>query len=79
LLAPPTPAFRARGIGGRFNGEDPTVACSIFDQKFNAGVEVQYIGRNQSTLAYRLDALRRFGDAPPVGHCGGRYRGRRQA
>jgi hypothetical protein len=66
------PEFLTRNPGGRFKGQDPTVAVDVLQAKWVPGAEVVYIGKADDA-GRRLKQFARFGAGEPVGHWGGRY------
>lgn len=67
-----TPRFLDVNPGGRFKGQDPTVAVETLRGNWVPGAQVIYIGKADRGRR-RLKQFARFGAGDPVGHWGGRY------
>jgi len=70
------PEFLSESVGGRFKGNDPTVAARTLESRWVENTPVLYIGKAGSrtaTLRSRLWQYVRFGQGERVGHWGGRY------
>jgi hypothetical protein len=65
------PRFLRSNPGGRFKGQDPTVAADALKANWVEGAEVVYVGK-ANNLRQRLRQFVRFGEGKPIGHWGGR-------
>ena len=66
------PVFADANPGGRFKGQDPTIAVETLHANWVPGAHAVYIGKADKARR-RLKQFARFGAGDPIGHWGGRY------
>jgi hypothetical protein len=66
-----TPKVLPVNRGGRFKGNDPTVAVAVLEARLLANTQLLYVGQGGS-LRKRIKQLIQFAAGKPVGHWGGR-------